>query len=219
MAYAWMTEALRIQAETDGGPLRGGAPRAVWLTLDSAAGENSARSAAGRLVGERRPCHLVWDPATGEIVQLVSVLRAARALGVPERPDRSSHAPPPPPVNTEGRVCVQIGVLAHPAVPFTESPLTGIGSIVDWLDSWGVPRRWQGSQPAATGTADRRSRTLWARGGHFGASQVPACENTGPGDIDTYRLTGPHVVAVPARELTSAKAKTKAKTAAIPISA
>jgi hypothetical protein len=205
-----MTGAFRIRAETDGGPLRGGAPRAVWLTLTSVAGENSARSAAGKLVGERRPCHLVWDPATGEIVQLISVLRAARALGVAEWPDRSSHPPPPPPVNTEGRICVQIGVLSHPAVPFTESPLTGVGSIVDWLDSWGIPRRWPGGQPAATGVADHRSRTLWARGGHFGASQVPACENTGPGDIDTDRLTGPYVAAVPARELTSAKVETAA---------
>jgi hypothetical protein len=207
-----MTEALRIRAETDGGSLRGGAPRAVWLTLDSAAGENSAQSAAGQLVGERRPCHLVWDPATGEIVQLVSVLRAARALGAPERPDRSGHAPPPP-VNTEGRVCVQIGVLAHPAIPFTEGPLTGIGSIVDWLDSWGVPRRWPVGRPAATGIADHRSRGLWARGGHFGASQVPACENTGPGGIDTDRLTGPYVLRPPTRKLASTTA------AAIPLSA
>jgi hypothetical protein len=33
-----------------------------------------------------------------------------------------------------------------------------------------------------------RSRALWARGGHFGASQVPECDNLGPGGIDIEHL-------------------------------
>jgi hypothetical protein len=49
-------------------------------------------------------------------------------------------------------------------------------------------------------TGAERSRALWARGGHFGASQVPGCENAGPGAIDTYQLTGPHVLQVHPRE-------------------
>ena len=35
-----------------------------------------------------------------------------------------------------------------------------------------------------------RSRALWALGGHFGASQVPECDNLGPGGIDIDHLTG-----------------------------
>ena len=57
-----------------------------------------------------------------------------------------------------------------------------------------------------------RSRMLWARGGHFGASQVPGCENTGPGPIDVDRLTGAHVLQVLPRELLTPLA-----TAALPI--
>ena len=36
MAHAWMPGAKRIRAGTDGGPLKGGAPRVVWMTLGTA---------------------------------------------------------------------------------------------------------------------------------------------------------------------------------------
>lgn len=192
MALAWMTEARRIRAVTDGGPLRGGAPRAVWLTFSTTPRPVSLQSAAQRLASECRPCHLLWDPETGEIVQLVSVLRAARALGAAEQPgDRSGHIRRTD-VNTEGRVCVQIGVVAPPDDPFTDGALTGLSSIVNWLDSWGVPRRWPAGPPSEDGHCARR-RALWARGGHFGGCQVPDCENPGPGGIDIARLTGPQL--------------------------
>lgn len=205
MAHAWMPEAMRIRAEADGGPLGGGAPRAVWLTLRSLAGAVSVQSAAQRLVAEHRPCHLIWDPLNGEIAQLISVLRAARALGAPDRldwvPNRARRRPEN--VNAEGRVCVQIGVLAFASEPFTNGPLIGVESIVSWLDSWGVQRRWPDGPPAGWtegGRASGRpggvnsSRAAWARGGHFGASQVPGCGHAGPGAIDIHRLTGngPH---------------------------
>jgi hypothetical protein len=207
VAHAWMPGAQRIRAATDGGPLTGGAPRVVWLTLGPAiaiaAGAVSVQSAAQRLISERRPCHLVWDPATGDIAQLISALRAGRALGAPDYLDWApgtvrAH---PENVNAEGRTCVQIGVLGHPGDPFTSGTLIGVEAIVTWLDTWGVPRRWPAGRPEgylvdppATGaeTAGQRSRARWARGGHFGASQVPTCENAGPGAIDIDRLTGPH---------------------------
>ena len=132
MAHAWMPGARRIRADSDGGPLNGGAPRAVWLTLGTAPRTVSIQSAAQRLLSERRPCHLVWDPVTGDIVQLISILRAGCALGAPDRLDRSPNRMPAPrrTVNPEGRICVQIGVLGHPAEPFTGGPLAGLGTIV-----------------------------------------------------------------------------------------
>ena len=212
MAHAWMPEAGRIRAETDGGPLIGGAPRAVWLTLGTAPGAVSVQSAAQRLISERRPCHLIWDPVTGDVAQLISVLRAGRALGAVDHLD---WAPDhvrihPDNVNAEGRICVQIGVLGLPGDPFTGRHARRDRGIVSWLDSWGVSRRWPAGQPEAcridmpTATAtiiDRRSRVAWARGGHFGASQVPGCENAGPGAIDIDRITGPHGIQVRARGL------------------
>jgi hypothetical protein len=213
-----MPEAGRIRAETDGGPLIGGAPRAVWLTLGTVPGTVSVQSAAQRLISERRPCHLIWDPVTGDVAQLISVLRAGRALGAVDHLDWApGHARINlDNVNAEGRICVQIGVLGHPGDPFTGRTLVGIERIVSWLDSWGVSRRWPSGRPegyrielpTATATIiERRSRIAWARGGHFGASQVPECENAGPGSIDIDRITGPHGLAVRARSLPVARAE------------
>jgi hypothetical protein len=152
----------------------------------------SVWSAAQRLNQENRSCHLVWDPLTGDIAQLLPVVRAACALGPPEQldyaPDRLPYRQSG--VNREGRLCVQIGVLGSPREPFTGYPMLGLTEILAWLDSWQIPRRWPAGQPAPFRQATRpRSRALWARGGHFGASQVPDCENIGPGGIDIEQLT------------------------------
>ena len=241
MGHAWMPGARRIRAGMDGGPLRGGSPRAVWLTLGTMPGAVSVQSAAARLLAEGRPCHLVWDPVTGEIAQLISILRAGLALGSADllalgtgpagaapgstalavasgtaraiadgtgRPGISAPAgirgADTVDINTEGRVCVQIGVLGHCADPFTNGPLASVATIVSWLDSWSVPRRWPAGRPGgqcdASPAGATRARALWALGGHFGVSQVPGCASQGPGAIDTDLLTGTHVLQVHQRE-------------------
>jgi hypothetical protein len=196
VAYAWMPGVKCIRANTDGGLLRGGAPRAVWLTLGIDPAAISVQSAAERLLAESRPCHLVWDPVTGDIAQLISILRAGRALGTPE--GLGWHGGqvefPVARVSSEGRICAQIGVLARPGDPFTSGAMPGLAAILGWLDSWNVPRQWPAGPP--TQVPGARSRARWARGGHFGASQVPECESLGPGGIDTDRLTGAHLVPV-----------------------
>ena len=193
MADAWMPGARCIRAETDGGYLKGGAPRAVWLTLGADSRVVSVWSAAQRLIQENRPPHLVWDPLTGDIAQLLPVVRAGCALGTPEGLE---YAPEKLPyhqagVNCEGRLCVQIGVLGSATDPFTSYQMIGLGEILGWLDSWQIPRRWPAGAPApyrAAGGA--RSRARWALGGHFGASQVPDCESVGPGGIDIDQIAG-----------------------------
>src|SRR5215831_8590542 len=157
-----------IRAQIDGGQLGGGAPRVVWLTLGADPRAVSVWSAAQRLVQDNRPTHLVWDPLTGDIAQLLPIVRAGCALGMPEYLDYEPDRLPPRPagVNREGRLCVQIGVLGTPREPFTSFQMIGLASILGWLDSWQIPR-----------------------GGHFGASQVPECDNIGPGGIDIDHLT------------------------------
>jgi hypothetical protein len=135
----------------------------------------------------------VWDPLTGDIAQLLPIVRAGCALGMPEyldyEPDRLQPVLPAG-VNREGRLCVQIGVLGTPREPFTSFQMIGLASILGWLDSWRIPRRWPAGQPAPYRQLARpRSRAMWARGGHFGASQVPECDNIGPGGIDIDHLT------------------------------
>lgn len=204
-----MPGAARIRAAADGGVLKGGAPRTVWQALGSDPRTVSARSAAQDLDHLTRASHLVWNPLSGEIVQLIPVVRAGRSLGWPEcveqlcRPNQDQlralggRQPTPTPgtlseINAEGRLCVQICVVAFAWEPFTSGPMAGLQEILDWLDSWGMPRTWPAGRPAPFphGHATYRNRRLWARGGHFGASQVPDWTAAGPGAVDVERLTG-----------------------------
>jgi hypothetical protein len=192
VADAWMPGARCMRARTDGGNPAGGAPRVVWLTLGADSRSVSVCSAAQRLDSEDRPCHLVWDPLTGDIAQLLPIVRAGCALGTPEHldyaPDRLPYRTEG--VNREGRLCVQIGVLGSAREPFTSFQMIGLGAILGWLDSWQIPRRWPAGPPAPFRQLARtRSRALWARGGHYGASQVPGCDSIGPGGIDIDHLT------------------------------
>ena len=43
-----------------------------------------ARAVAERLIQLGRPSHLVWNPVSGDVAQLIPAVRAARALGWPE---------------------------------------------------------------------------------------------------------------------------------------
>jgi hypothetical protein len=151
----------------------------VWLTSDTDPRAVSARSVAQSLAREGRPSHLVWSPYSGELVQLVPMTRAAARVAGP--------------AGREGRVCAQIVVVGHARDPFTTSPLTGLEAIMSWLDAWGVPRRWPAGPPLPSPQAynSPRHRRQWARGGHFGHSQVPGSGAADPGGIDIRRLTGP----------------------------
>ncbi|WP_235834178.1 hypothetical protein [Actinomadura logoneensis] len=184
MADAWLPEAVRLPARLDGGALRGGAPRAVWLTSGSDPRSVSARSLAADLAKIGRPAHVVWNPLTGEVVQQLPIVRAGLAL--------AEDGPGPGP-GREGRICAQIMVVGQAREPFTTGPLTGLDPIVRWLDGWGVARRWPAGPPLATPQSyeSPRDRRDWARGGHFGASQVPDAVRPDPGGIDVRRITGP----------------------------
>ncbi len=193
-----MPGAGRLQASADGGELRGGAPRVVWQTLETDPRLVSARSAAQCLDQLGRAPHLVWNPLSGEIVQLVPALRAGRSLGGPDCLISAGAFCPgeAPGVNREGRLCVQIAVVSFAAEPFTAGPMTDLERIVWWLDTWRIPRSWPAGPPAALPHAHRRprSRRLWALGGHLGSSQVPGCVATGPGGIQIERLTDPATI-------------------------
>lgn len=202
MSDAWMPAVRYVRATGDGGPLKGGAPRVVWGVLDADPHTVSARSAAQRLDQAGHPSHLVWNPLHGEIVQLIPVVRAARSLCAPAGSVGRYGQPRPGAfceVNNEGRVCVQIRVVAWAQEPFTDGPLARLQEILAWLDSWGIVRGWPAGHPEPFPECHQtvKSRRLWARGGHFGESQVPSVAAAGPGAIDIERLTGWSATAVP----------------------
>ena len=195
-----------VRAGMDGGAMKGGAPRVVWMTLGADPQQLSAHSAAERLCQLDRAPHLVWNPLTGQSVQLVPVVWAACALGTVVGADQAGSASPADlfttgplavpaaddtaEIHNEGRLCVQIAVLGFGWAPFTSGPMTGLGPILEWLDSWHVQRRWPAGRPAPFAHAHTatRSRRLWAYGGYYGASQVPGRKAAGPGAIDVDRL-------------------------------
>jgi hypothetical protein len=192
---AWMPGVRYIRATADGGPLKGGAPRVVWGVLGANPRTGSARSAAQRLDKSGQASHLVWNPLHGEIVQLVPIVRAGCSLGAVADPGGLAGQPgwaPAAEINNEGRVCVQIRVVASALEPFTDGPLNRLAEIMAWLDSWGISRGWPAGRPAPFPQSHltEPSRRLWARGGHFGESQVPSPAGAGPGAVDIERLTG-----------------------------
>jgi hypothetical protein len=204
---AWMPGARCLPARPDGGSLRGGAPRVVWQALGADPRLISASSAAERLVADRRPPHLVWNPLSGDVVQLIPVVRAACSLGGPEGLDGSGldgtgldgTVAGDHPANRQGRLCVQVCVVAWAWEPFTDGPMHGADALLDWLLSWGIPSRWPAGRPAPFMAARSagRSRAHWSMGGHFGASQVPGWDASGPGHIEPALLGGPAAPACP----------------------
>lgn len=181
MADAWLPRAGRLLSEHDGGAPKGGAPRVVWHTSECNPGMISAHSVAQGLEGQGRNAHLIWHPGDGEIVQMVPATRPARTL--------------PGEIGREGRLCLQIVVVGFARDPFTRGPLNGLDGIAAWLDTWRVPRRWPAGSPLPFPDAylAPRARRPWARGGHFGASQVPQTSESTPGAIDIDKITGPDV--------------------------
>lgn len=179
MADAWLPTAGRMPAKVDGGAMKGGAPRTVWLTHEADPRAVSARSVAQTLDRGDRAVHLIWHPGYGDIIQMLPVTRAGRMLEGD--------------VGREGRVCAQILVIGRAREPFTDGPLLGIDSIVGWLEDWGVSRRWPAGPPLPVPQSydSVRGRRQWARGGHFGGSQVPGAVIPDPGGIDIRRITGP----------------------------
>lgn len=106
----------------------------VWLTFGVDPGTASVTWAAQRLNQENRPCHLVWDPLTGDLAQLRPTLRAGCVLGTPERLEHAPRCLPYrlPSVNREGRLCLQIGVHASERESFTNCLMIRLGNI-PWL--------------------------------------------------------------------------------------
>ncbi len=165
----------------------------VWQALGADPRLISATSAAERLVQQGRPPHLVWNPLSGDIVQLIPVVRAACSLGAPEGLDCWTSTAEAAPANRQGRLCAQVGVLAWAWEPFTDGPMHGAEALLSWLASWGVPSRWPAGRPASFTHAQTAARSCaqWALGGHFGASQVPGWDAVGPGAIDIGLLSAP----------------------------
>ncbi|MDS1270962.1 hypothetical protein RIF23_11700 [Lipingzhangella sp. LS1_29] len=184
MVHAWMPGAHRVPIQHEGTVPRGGAPRVVWGTTESDPLTVTAVQAAERLVGQTHHAHLVWNPHTGDIAQLLPATTAVtEQLVSPNQVDRGR----------DGRLCLLIDVVGFSSLPFTQGPLLGRAALLTWLDTWRVPRSWPAGTPVRTPAKLARGQTTeftWAQGGHFGRSQFPGSTAASPGAIAPEVLLG-----------------------------
>lgn len=183
MASMWLPGAKVVAATRDAGILTGSAKKVVWHTTENDPNKTSAANVARYLNSVGAQVHIVWNPVTGEIVQMIAANRGGRGLknllgGVD--------------TNTSGGIVVQIEVVGQATKPFTDGPMKGLPTIVAWLRSLGIPDVWPAGDlkayPASYGGT--RSTSAWSKSGHFGHSQVPENDHGDPGDIDQSKITG-----------------------------
>lgn len=182
MADMWMPGAKHVPAWMTSGPMLGGEPRVIWHTTENDPHVTSARTIADYLNRVGYQVHLVWNPVTGELIQMIPADRAGRGV-------RNSSGGVQ--TNREGQYCIQIEVVARSNRPFTDGPLKGLGEIMKWIRQFGIPDVWPDGPPLAHNMDGKRSTSVWThRAGHYGHSQVPENDHTDPGAIDTRKLFG-----------------------------
>lgn len=160
MTNLWIPDVPRVPAWWAGEPY-GEPSRVVWHTLER------EPDAHPRIVADylNRICettHVVWNPFTGEIVQMAPA----------------------------GLVTV-IGVIAHAADPFTSSPCVGLDALVAWFRHMDIPEVWPAGPPLTPDVDGNRDMAAWqSQAGHYASSQIPEGRSNGPGAIDIRRLFG-----------------------------
>ena len=153
----------------------GDARKCVWHTSESDPG--SIRGVVDWVQQQGSQYTLVWDPTTGEVVQLLPADVGARAL------KNAGWFP----TNRYGDVCIQICVVGRAADnPLTKGkPMKGRRKLLKWVGKWGVPRHHikRGLVP--------RSRTKWKKSGHTTHLACPGNDHRDPGKVDWGWLLRP----------------------------
>ena len=176
----WLGGVSRVAAN-DGGRLVGGPPRWVWHTYEADPARLSAVVGARALRAAGNSVHFVFNPLSGDIVQLLPASRSRRSLvnsagGVE--------------TNRMGSVCLQVEVIAFASNPFTgyltPAGRAGLAKLVGFARAHGIPDVWPAGPPPRYPPGDgNRSTSIWTtRGGHYGHSQVPENDHGDPGAID-----------------------------------
>ena len=93
--------------------------------------------------------------------------------------------------NFRGTIHMQMEVIAYAAQPFTSYMSAAgwkkISALMDWLESWGIPRVFPAGQPLGSYGA-RHNRIAPAGSGHYGHSQWKEQDHWDPGYIDYRRI-------------------------------
>lgn len=119
----WMPDARRVRAFRDAGPLAMVPARVVWIRSDLV-GEYSAALTANYANANVLAPHLIWDPGTGETIQMLPADR--RAMWV----------------RSEGIQIVVCGIpqdARFPSEGNAVDSLSGLSGVIGWVRSLNVP--------------------------------------------------------------------------------
>ncbi|MFG3336993.1 peptidoglycan-binding protein [Streptomyces tendae] len=185
---AWISGAIRLGDGVIGGAMDtpGNPPRVTHHSTESPAGGKYLESIGSYLIRVASEPHLIYCPVTDRVGQFGPLNQSARAL----RNDGSRRT------NREGRVNIQIEVLAYAKNPWTTgwdpAKKPGWQKILAAARSWGVPDVWPaGAPPKYPGGYSARSRSTWQnKGGHFAHAHVPGNDHGDPGAVDTRKILG-----------------------------
>lgn len=174
--HEWMPGVKKDHASGEAGVMGPGNERkAVWHTSESGNDSNAIYGVCNWVKRQRSEYTIVWNPYTGQLVQLLPADVGARSV-------MNGYTIA---ANRHGKICIQICVIGRAAnAPLVKSPMKGRRQLMEWLDSWGIPRE--------NITADNRSVSQWQKSGHTTHRSAPKPnDHTDPGPVDWNRLFSP----------------------------
>lgn len=126
--------------------------------------------------------HIMWDPFTGKTVQYYPADVGSRALTR---------------WNEDGRHAVQVEIYFAYGTnregrrwnSVAETPCVGLGEILEWMDTLGIPRVWPIGNPDPNKQV--QNVQIWnTQPGHYGHSQVPGETHSDPGPMPDFAAAG-----------------------------
>lgn len=199
MAELWMPGVTRLPPT---GPRQGltmtgtGERYFTWHTFEGSDIQHRMTALQGAAALNRAGStpHFCGNPITGDLVQMLPADVGAYTL---------ANAPGGPETNRAGSIHMQIEMLAEAREPWTEYATPAgwamVARLMDFLESWGIPRVWPAGQPAAT-AAGPHNRIGPGPPGHYGHSQWKDQEPSlhwDPGALDIRRILAATTAADP----------------------
>lgn len=172
----WMPGAKNVGHHGEAGQMGPGNERkVVWHTSESGNDHSAIDGVVNWVKQQQSEYTICWNPYTGQFRQLMPADVGARAV-------MNGYTIP---ANRHGKICIQVCVIGRGAnAPLVKSPMKGRRELMEWLDSWGVPRK--------NITSDNRSVLEWKKSGHTTHRSAPKPnDHTDPGPVDWKRLLAP----------------------------
>ena len=136
--------------------------KVVWHTTESGNAKGAIDGVANYVTQRRSAYHLLWNPRTGEIVQMYPSNIAARSLLNARNIATNRH----------GKVCIQISIVGKASDrPLKKGRnLLGRRKLMEWFDGHGVPR--------TNITSSSRSVSQFTKSGHTNHRSAPGNDHT-----------------------------------------